>query len=188
MPITQQCRDAFALAYETRRKERNALWVEDSQGVVHIPLPDGSKALIDSSDRTLISQFTWHTKKTRTAGLVYAVTETRGKEEFLHNILLDIQPGTGKQVDHKDRNGLNCVRSNMRVTTTLKNGWNKTYPIGSSGFRGVTKRGRKWAAQIQIDGVKQQIAVFSSPVEAAIAYNEYAKKHFGEFAVLNEGI
>lgn len=57
----------------------------------------------------------------------------------------------------------------------------------SSKYRGVgfhTKTG-KWRAQIDVDGKTKTLGAFRSEDEAAIAYNEAAKRIRGERAVLN---
>ena len=56
----------------------------------------------------------------------------------------------------------------------------------SSKYKGVSwhKQTKKWTAYIRINK-KVHIGIFSSEKDAAKAYNESAKKHWGEFARLN---
>lgn len=42
----------------------------------------------------------------------------------------------------------------------------------SSKYRGVYKCGKKWKAQIQIDGIQHYLGVYSTEEEAAMAYNQ----------------
>jgi hypothetical protein len=58
----------------------------------------------------------------------------------------------------------------------------------SSKYKGVTylKKLDKWQAQIEINYKSIYLGIFLFEEEAAIAYNEAALHHFGEFAVLNE--
>lgn len=184
MPITPQCHEAVARARRERRMARNAKWVTDENGVVHIPLGDGREAFIDECDRDLASRFTWGLKKTRTERLVYACSQTTGTDVFLHNLILPLPPGS--QVDHRDRNGLNCVRSNLRRADFFTNAFNRAYPVGKSGFRGVTPHNGRWSGQIQYKGKKKHLGEFNTPGEAALAYNQAAQQLHGDFAVLND--
>lgn len=76
------------------------------------------------------------------------------------------------QVDHINGNGLDNRRGNMRLTTTRGNGQNlhikKTsmYP----GVR-IDKLGKKWQAQIKVDGKQKHIGTFEREIDAAAAYN-----------------
>lgn len=94
----------------------------------------------------------------------------------------------GVEVDHKDGNGLNNVRSNLRFCTASQNKmnmrcWNK------HGFKGVTfmkRRGlRCWRAKLTINKIVKHLGYFYCLHEAALAYNKAAKKYFGRFARLN---
>jgi len=59
-----------------------------------------------------------------------------------------------------------------------------------SGYRGVffqaRNKARPWAVSIRLDGRLKHIGYFSTPEEAAHAYNEAAKKYHGENAKLND--
>lgn len=58
----------------------------------------------------------------------------------------------------------------------------------SSRFKGVSfyKRDGTWEAYLKLNYKRRRMGYFKTEIEAAIAYNEEAKKVFGEFAVLNE--
>lgn len=111
---------------------------------------------------------------------------------FLHRNILEIMLG-GKipkhlEADHINRDKLDNRRENLRLATPAENRTNYAGNIGKSGFRGVKQgKGRsKWRADIQIKGKKVLIGgSYTSPIEAAKAYNERAKEVFGEFAYLN---
>lgn len=61
------------------------------------------------------------------------------------------------------------------------------YPIGKHGFRGVVylERKRKFLAGVRKDGRRYSRGYFPTATEAARAYDELARKHHGEHAVLN---
>lgn len=57
----------------------------------------------------------------------------------------------------------------------------------TSGYKGVTynKNAKKWVAQIRINWEMKYLGLFTSPENAATAYNFAAEKYHGEFARLN---
>jgi hypothetical protein len=97
-----------------------------------IPLTQGKIAIVDDEDYDWLCQYKWHAIF---HDKWYAAT---GKKHILmHRILLGI---TDKTIwgDHKDGDGLNNVRKNIRVTTPLQNGQNKKkFRTNKSGYRGV---------------------------------------------------
>lgn len=89
-------------------------------------------------------------------------------------------------VDHKDRNTLNDKIENLRAATRIENNRNSTSRKNTtSQYLGVHKRYSKWYALISYGGKTYQIGKFETEKEAALAYNEQAKIHFGDFANLN---
>lgn len=58
---------------------------------------------------------------------------------------------------------------------------------GSSSYRGVTEQRKgRWQARLTVNGKRTSLGYYSSPLEAAEAYNEAAIKYLGEKALLNE--
>jgi hypothetical protein len=91
-------------------------------------------------------------------------------------------------IDHKDGNGLNNQKYNLRAATRSQNqanrGLNKN---NSSGYKGVyfQRSAMKFKAQIGYKGEKIYLGLFEDPINAAVKYNEYAKRLFKEYAQLN---
>jgi hypothetical protein len=89
-------------------------------------------------------------------------------------------------VDHKDNNGLNNQKYNLRVCTQWQNLRNSTRRSNNtSGFKGVSRFRNKWISRIRTDEGRICLGTFNTPEEAAIAYDEAALKYHGEFANLN---
>lgn len=89
-------------------------------------------------------------------------------------------------VDHRDGNGLNNQRYNLRVATPANNQANaKLRTDNTSGYKGVWKCGKKWVAQIQHKKKQYVLGYFDKPEDAYKAYCQKAKELNGEFA--NEG-
>ena len=143
-----------------------------------IPLTQGYVALVDDEDYEQVAQFKWYAYGGRHT--VYARNWGQGT---LHKFL------TGwPLVDHRDLNGLNNTRANLRPATTAQNNWNaRLRSDNTSGFKGVAWRGdtSRWRAYIYLDGRRRNLGHFDTPEEAALAYDTAAIEHFGEFARLN---
>jgi hypothetical protein len=121
----------------------------------------------------------------------YAVRN--GKSEGRKGIILlhkEILPCTAeKEIDHEDGDGMNNRRNNLRIVTRSENSMNKGKHIdNTSGFKGVYfhKPMKKWHTEIMKQGVKIHGGFFETPAGAALAYNQLALLHHGEFAKLNK--
>jgi hypothetical protein len=89
-------------------------------------------------------------------------------------------------IDHKNRNGLDNQKSNLREATRSQNNANKKpTSFSSSRFLGVSKRYSKWTARITKNGVTYDLGAFKIEDEAAKAYDNKAIELHGEFANLN---
>jgi hypothetical protein len=91
-------------------------------------------------------------------------------------------------VDHINGNGLDNRRANLRLCTLVENNRNTQKRRGCvSEFKGVTyrpSRNKPWLAKVCV-GKTSYSRSLATELEAALAYDEMAKKHFGEFAKLN---
>ena len=126
-------------------------------------------------------------------GYVMASWHDNGKQQriSLHDAIIQLsgqEVPDGYEIDHKDRNPLNCLEENLRVCVHLQNSHNKTKNTNNtSGYKGVSwdKTKQKWQAQITINYKHIRLGNFDTPIDAAKAYNIAAIKYHGEFAVLN---
>lgn len=151
-----------------------------------IQLTQGYVALVDDADYEWISTFYWYAhidKKTIYARAYNPVTK---KQVRMHRLIMEAVDPLVK-IDHRDGNGLNNQRSNLRDATTSQNAMNMRKHKGDSGYKGVFKRkdSNRYEAYIRIGGNRVYLGLFESKEEAAKTYNKEALKHFGEFALLN---
>jgi len=102
----------------------------------------------------------------------------------MHRFILSAK--AGDLVDHRDGDGLNNQKVNLRLATTAQNGRNQRRRADNrSGFKGVKANGSKWMARIRANNQRIFIGNFSTKEDAARAYDAVARLLFGEFARLN---
>lgn len=147
-------------------------------------------ALVSDEDVEMLSAFNWRPTIGRTS--LYVQRDWDGPRRTMHSMILPV--ASGRVVDHKNGNGLDNRRSNLREATVQQNQRNARKARrknSSSKYKGVRfesfgKRRRRWSASIHAEkGVRIRLGSFFTEEEAAIAYDIAAKKHFGEFARLN---
>lgn len=153
-----------------------------------IKLTQGFFAIVDDEDFERVAEHKWYTvrgKYTNYAQRKIPLGNRKQKNQYLHSFIL---PTTSK-VDHKDHNGLNCQKENLRSATHAQNNMNRRKGEGSSLFKGVywDKATCKWMAKIQIEGRTKFLGRFSEEKKAAAAYDKHALEVFGEFSALNFG-
>src|ERR1035438_9760997 len=95
----------------------------------------------------------------------------------------------GPETDHRDRNGLNNRRSNLRIANDKDQSGNKDkFSRGgksASKYKGVNLHSGKWRAVITPNKKHIYLGSFASEVDAARAYDRAAVEYFGEFARTN---
>lgn len=145
-----------------------------------VPLTKGMFAVIDAADAVLVAARRWYLQVSG-PGILYA----RSNGRYLHHVLWESwgQPKT-RLVDHRDGNGLDCRRQNVRAATRAQNNRNSRLRSDNrSGFKGVTEvRPGRFRAQCRFGGRNQYLGRFDTPEEAHAAYVAAAREHAGEFA------
>jgi hypothetical protein len=154
-----------------------------------IRLTEGKFTIVDPQDFYWLNNFDWCAKKYR--GCFHAVrfNNHSDKEPMILSMHRQIMnPPPGLLVDHRNRNGLDNRRENLRLATYSQNNCNKAKRKNtSSRFVGVSfdKRQKRWAAYINHDGKRTSLGRFDIEENAAHAYDAAARKYHGEFAHLN---
>lgn len=157
-----------------------------------IPLTQGKVALVDDEDYIWLSQWKWYAAEHHSENF-YAMRNSPWKDGKHFQIsmsreILKLEQKDIRQADHKNHNTLDNRRKNLRVCSSQENRRNQK-PILStiSGLKGVTWHNlkEKWQARIGIRGERKSLGYFASKKDAGLAYDEGAKKYFGEYAYLN---
>lgn len=152
-----------------------------------IKISKGYEVLIDQKYLKILSKNKW--KANVAEHTVYAEHTKLGS---MHRKIMILEGYNikGKQIDHKDGNGLNNLISNLRICSNTQNARNQNkHKNNTSGYKGVSLRKdrNKWVAKIRIDNNKRIfLGHFDNKEDAARAYNKAALKYHGEFAKLNE--
>lgn len=150
--------------------------------IAFITLTQGKVAVIDAADVPLVEGFNWYAHAGK--GTFYARTNVttgvrKQKNIKLHQMLMGFPGGL---VDHKDCDGLNCRRNNLRVATPTENLRNSRVRKNSrTQLKGVSKVGNRWTARIKSGGKDVYLGIFKSKEDAAMAYRERAALEHGEF-------
>jgi hypothetical protein len=163
---------------------------------ISIPSRPNIFVMVDDEDFEWLSQWKWHPHQG--SSQIYArrcqQTNWVSRKVTMHAEIL--KPGPGLVVDHIDGNALNNQRSNLRVCTNAENQRNRHKQRTRDGrkttssFKGVSWHKassvkRPFVAQITVGNRTLHLGSFASELEAAIAYDVAATKHFGEFAKTN---
>lgn len=147
---------------------------------------------VDDEDYEWLSQYNWRGYKMKNEYTHYAITSIRvnGKRttKRMHTAIKEKYWSDAKIIDHINHNGLNNQKDNLRPCTIQQNQANRRMQMGSSKFKGVHwyPRSAKWRSDIKADGRKKHIGYFDNEINAARAYDEMARKQYGEFAYTNE--
>lgn len=158
-----------------------------------IPLTQGKFAIVDQPDYERLAKHTWHAARHgRSCYAQRGTGSAKSGRRKIHLVMMHreiLKVGEDEFVDHKNHNGLDNRRANLRAATWEENCWNqrKTKARCSSRYKGVMwdKRRCKWQAQISYKGKKIFIGYFNDEKEAAMAYDAKAMELFGEFAAPN---
>ncbi|MCJ2039832.1 HNH endonuclease [Methylobacterium sp. J-059] len=79
----------------------------------------GLFAIVDDADLPLVIGHKWRAHRVKGSHTVYAKTWTRNGTIFMHHLIVGRR--RGKEVDHRDGNGLNNRRTNLRHVTHQEN-------------------------------------------------------------------
>ena len=157
-----------------------------------IKLTQGKFALVDNEDFDYLNQWKWCV--VRRKNNYYAERRATAKEREtsannikMHRVIINAQPGF--LTDHKDHDGLNNQKCNLRSCNNSQNKANSIKQKGqtSSKYKGVTWDAsvNKWVAQKRFNKKTIKLGRYKSEEDAAIAYDKIAIKLHGEFAYLN---
>jgi hypothetical protein len=151
--------------------------------MVLIPVGPKHFAKVSDRDAARVRKHRWSRVQSK-GKPAYAAAKPPGaaKPLYLHRLIMAAPAHL--QVDHRNRDGLDCRRCNLRLATVSQNNANlPRRKDNTSGHKGVfwAAHAKRWRVRVGF----QHVGYFTSLKEAARAYNRVAKKKFGTFARLN---
>jgi hypothetical protein len=143
--------------------------------------------LVDDEDADLISKYKWYLSPRKHTTYLQTHHYVDGKRctLYLHRLIIGAEQG--QLVDHKNGNGLDNRRENLRFSTPSQNNMNQKGRSGTSKYKGVSyhTKDKLWAARIKLNRRSTHLGYFKLEEDAAKAYDQAALEYFGEFARLN---
>jgi hypothetical protein len=152
--------------------------------LLFIPLTQGKFTVIDGVDYPKVSGYRWCAVNCGRGSFRAAGRKGSGKRVYMHHL---IRPRIGDMLDHADRCPLNNRKGNLRDATRSQNSANSNR-VNSLGYRGLGKAKNRYTAYIASGNPKRPfhyLGLYTTPEDAAKAYDLAALVRFGEFARLN---
>ena len=156
-----------------------------------IKLFSGEYVRVDEEDYERLSHYSWYLFKSEK--WKYAIrTECKNgtqKTIYMHREIMGVTDPK-VYVDHRDHDGLNNLRSNLRISDNRFNQYNvgkkSTSKQKYKNIRQLDEN--RWQVRIRTPKGKRVERVVYSEEDAVKLYNELALKYHGEFAYLQEYI
>jgi hypothetical protein len=145
----------------------------------------GSTVRVDGDDYLFLKRFSWSARRDKKTSYAYTNIFIGGKSRSvaMHRMITGMR---NCEVDHRNRDGLDNRKENLRFCTTQQNQCNRVRK-NKFNFRGVykPKKSQFYAYQIQAHGKKYVKNGFLTPADAARGYDEKSKELHGEFGIRN---
>lgn len=152
-------------------------------------------AMVDDEDFNKISLNKWYIMKLYHCDteILYARRYEGSPKKGNHKAILMHREILGandrsQKVDHKDRNGLNNQKDNIRICSHSDNMSNRKVSYKKKiQYLGVCidTDTKKYKAAMKLNGKLYGSSLFETPELAALAYNELVKKYKPDFGKLN---
>lgn len=107
-------------------------------------------------------------------------TGPRPRMVLMHREIVGLSIGDPRQVDHRNRNGLDNRKVNLRIASNAENHQNTGAHRGStSNLRGVSwdRQTGRWRAQVTLHGRNRNLGRFGTEAEAAEAAAAFRRQH-----------
>lgn len=176
----QEVKDKFLKEHYEKPIERN----EKNQAIITVTNNKNEKVAVCIVDDEFWHELTlskWYMSNDYVQGWL------DGQDVMMHQYLMAKKHTNCVVIDHINRNKLDNRMCNLRSTSIAVNNHNKGKKEGcASQYIGVVKKGNKWQAKIQVNGVRHNLGTYKEEIDAAKAYNEAARREYKENANLNK--
>jgi hypothetical protein len=153
-----------------------------------MPTTRGMEAIVNISEYRRVARHRWHIEtsgKDKDHLILYACTYIDGKKVSMHNFILRVPDG--EEVDHRNGNGLDNRRCNLRPSTHAQNSaGQRRHRDGSSQYKGVSLGPWKtWISQLHHGHKQYYLGNYREEKKAALAYDAKARELFGKYGRFN---
>lgn len=143
---------------------------------VSLALSNTGFALVDQDDLRMLEGRTW--AQVACGKKRYACTQIGKKRIYMHRFLLGVHEQSLPWVDHRNGDGLDNTRDNMRLASPALNSYNRQ---SHGEYRGVFQQSGGYMARV----AKEYGGLYERAVLAALAADDIAMRTFGSDARLN---
>lgn len=139
---------------------------------------------VDKQDAPLVIPHRWHAIRGRRGEYRIMRSVSGGPPVVLAREIL--RTPSSLIADHKNGDGTDNRRRNLRNVTRAQNAQNRRKPSNNNtGYKGVHYCEGKYRAQVIANGRRYRKRGFTSALDAARWYNDMAQKHHKQYARLN---
>lgn len=145
---------------------------------------------IDYEDFSKCKDICWSAQRSENSHTYYIHGKTtyKGQCEYLHRFIFGLTKEDKVEVDHKDHNGTNNTKKNLRIGTKSQNAMNMSkFNETKSNCRGVYWNGKinKWVVEIWENKNRRYLGVYSDLNEAIKVRKEAENKYFKNWSYEN---
>lgn len=155
--------------------------------MARIPLRNKQKetvayAIVSPEDEERVKSFSWHGIKGNKYAAGWVKIDGTRMKYLMHHFIMGKPPKRGLMIDHKNGNGLDNNRENLRIVDASENAQNsnRRRKYDYVGVRYEKKQDR-WSSKCH----GHSLGVYDDAKSAAIAYDRYAFAVFGKDAKTN---
>lgn len=153
-----------------------------------IRLTQSKVALVDDDDYDSVSEHRWYAIKNKNT--FYAarnIVAENGKQTLVLMHMEILKTPKGMLTDHKDGNGLNNQKMNLRICSIFQNNQNQRKRRNTiNKYKGVFRSGKKYRAEIISFKKRYYLGMFETELEAKHAYEKAALMLHGDFVNKSE--
>jgi hypothetical protein len=148
------------------------------------------ETIVDDDDYERFHQFRWNLQTPERSGVSTpyvcrkCLVGDKYRTLYLHREILGLGPlrDDPREVDHKDHNGLNNQKGNLRIATKSQNQQNRNLiKTSTTGLRGITYHANRWILRLKIDGTHYHLGCWIDRDDAAYASHYAINLVRGEF-------
>ena len=150
-----------------------------------IYLYSGEPVFIDEEDYAELSRYKWYLFKSEK--WQYAIRFEGNKTIFMHRQIMRVED-SNVYVDHRNGNGLDNRKRNLRMATNSQNQYNTGKKSNSKQkYKCIRQlKSGKFEVRMRLPNKTRLCKSVNTEQEAIALYNSLAKEYHGEFAVLIE--